>query len=451
MNRKVTIALLFVALAFSLPALAISNAVVRPASPLAGQPFTIDIPIGCAELPYTVTRTGFTIVVQFIGGGCLPVQRVQSVPLGPLAAAGDYLILAYGITATPQDLLAREVVRVRNAGEDPFVVTPSAMPADAPSPAPVRIRTDAFLAEFCYGACKLLVAGKEVSLTWVQDHFQFTPPSGLRGAVDVTLVEPAGGTVTAREALYFFDRNAPPDLARMERILFPILFNAPGAHGSLWRSEVVISNPERWTIETYNTVTPIVCVAPPCGERLEPLSRTAFTGGHYPRGVALVAGRRDAQHLAFSLRIRDVSREAEGFGTEVPVVREAEMFRDVVTLLDVPVDPRYRVKLRIYSFDEQQNAGTLVAHDYARGTRTRTPFVLRRDCVSPAECAATPAYAEVDLPATGIDERVNLFVEMPRGSLAWAFASVTNNATQQVTLVTPNGRGGTPCTECESR
>ena len=62
--------------------------------------------------------------------------------------------------------------------------------------------------------------------------------------------------------------------------------------------------------------------------------------------------------------------------------------------------------------------------------------------------ANEPWYAEIDLPPGEANERVNVHLMFPLDTTAWAFATVTNNATQQVTIVTPNGSGEVPCTAC---
>jgi hypothetical protein len=68
---------------------------------------------------------------------------------------------------------------------------------------------------------------------------------------------------------------------------------------------------------------------------------------------------------------------------------------------------------------------------------------VRRDCT--ASCDAIPWYAELDLSPGAENERVNVYVSIGGyESPAWAFASVTNNETQQVTIVTANGEGGRP-------
>ncbi|HEX8620055.1 MAG TPA: hypothetical protein VF911_20915, partial [Thermoanaerobaculia bacterium] len=256
------------------------------------------------------------------------------------------------------------------------------------------------------------------------------PPAHAPGFADVEI---SNGTETlvAKNAIYFFERNAPPDLAVFERVLLPVLFNARGANGSDWQTEALMSNRARWPIATYLD-----------GTLTSRQTRGLNAQAQYLSGTAVLVPRAESEHLAFALRVRDVSRVAEGFGTEVPVVKEAGMFRGTMTLLDVPLDPAYRVKLRIYAFGELGASTT----GRIRGFGT---FNMTRSCSGAADCAMTPWYAEIDLPVTVEDARANLYVTPPAGaSLAWAFASVTNNETQQVTIVTPDGTGGEPCMPC---
>ena len=59
------------------------------------------------------------------------------------------------------------------------------------------------------------------------------------------------------------------------------------------------------------------------------------------------------------------------------------------------------------------------------------------------------AVVRGDRPAAGRSERAReRSSHVPLDTTAWAFATVTNNATQQVTIVTPNGSGEVPCTAC---
>jgi len=251
---------------------------------------------------------------------------------------------------------------------------------------------------------------------------------------DVQLSSPA--------AVYVFDEERA-DPSVFERILFPVLDSVSGANGSSWVSEAIVSNPKPWFVENFNSVLPIVCVLFPCGERLSPRLQFAFPGMSFPQGVALLASRGEAADLGFSLRVRDVSRDADGFGTEIPVVREKNMQRNTtITLLGVPRDPRYRVRVRMYAFEPFffPNAQLWrVVIVKPGGARAEQFLEVPREC---AGCAGSPVYADLDLPAGAKDEFSTIYIDPPTESFAWAFATVTNNATQQVTIVTPNGEGG---------
>lgn len=429
------------------------TAITNPRIPYAGQPISIVFSDACAGPAITnpVQRNGNMIRVNIAHAPCNPpiVQRVE-VGIGTLPP-GSYTV---GVFAS-DEIVAAGDFRVLAVDEQPFFIYPSSVPAGATtSPLPVLLETNTDYLLCQPPDCTVRVGGVIAQKT-LDGHGELTitPPPLPAGLYDVT-VDSVLGRLTVPGGLYYFDRTAPPDPLYFERILFPVLFNAPGANGSLWRTEAVISNPKRWFLETYNDITPsvlpFVCVDYPCGERLAPASKLRFDGGNYPRGVALITPRREADTLAFALRVRDVSRVAETYGTEIPVVREADMYKDVaITLLDVPVDPRYRVRVRIYAFDANDGAtGTINGHDALKRVVTVQPFALTRSCEGVVECAAVPWSAELDLIPGAQGERRNLYVHVPAGTTAWAFATVTNNKTQEVTIVRPSGTGGEPCLPC---
>jgi len=262
--------------------------------------------------------------------------------------------------------------------------------------------------------------------------------------VPVSMSFAGGETRTIVDGLYFYDRGAPPELSVFERVLFPVLFSSRGGHGSEWLSEAAIANPRPWYVETVNEVMPFVCITYPCGERMAPSSTVAFDGMGYPQGIALIVPRAEADDLTFSLRVRDTARHAEGYGTQIPVVRESDMFRNAeLTLLDLPVDPRYRTKIRMYVFDSGDHDAYVTVRQ-AHGVIDTRFVPVRRDCTS-GDCAGAPWYGELDLAAGNTGDRVDVYITIGgTDTPAWAFASVTNNDTQQVTIVTPDGAGGRP-------
>ncbi|HKR66994.1 MAG TPA: hypothetical protein VJZ00_24920 [Thermoanaerobaculia bacterium] len=415
---------------------------LHPVAPTSLTPIDLHIPVTCLVTQQNVTRTGNVIHVDIaVGGPCdLPSTLVHVVHLDPLPP-GHYRVEvrtttgASGIYAS-----AKFVVRDGDAPRRAFIVHPFAIHAGNSAGLRMRIeRTDG--GEICAaGGCSgihIRIGNTEVTrLTADGAAATFDAPSLAEGLYDVTFEQ--GETLASLPAaVYAFDEA---EISVFERILFPVLADVPGANVSNWISEAVVANPKPWFVDDYNSVVPIVCVLGPCGARLSPRQHTRFSDGFYPNGVALLAPRPEAPVLEFALRVRDTSRAQEGFGTEIPVVREKNMLRNTaITLLDVPRDPRYRVKIRIYAFEpfffpQDPRANVVV------GTSEQLVHLVR-EC---ANCPEEPAYAQVDLAPGREGEFTTISIEPPQESFAWAFATVTNNVTQQVTIVTPNGEGGRP-------
>jgi len=142
--------------------------------------------------------------------------------------------------------------------------------------------------------------------------------------------------------------------------------------------------------------------------------------------------------IAFNSRIREVSRQGESFGTEIPVIRGNQFRGTRFAILDVPHDPRHRVTIRVYSLDPTTMSSIAVT-PMNGGSPS---FSFTPVSTSPAS-VIEPAYAEVDLGAligTRSLTRVRLDFSpaYPNSEkLYWAFVSVTNNETQDVTILTP--------------
>lgn len=378
---------------------------------------------------HAVTREGSLIRITALDPACvivLPIPMLETVQLPELLPPGEYRaeVRLEGDT----NIYAQTEFVVRNAGPKPFEIHPFAVPAFGTD---LRLRLDGVTCD--QADCSditVRVDGVAVGpLTREGDAIWFTAPMHGVGLAEVT-VQKSDFVSPSPAALYFFN---DPELSVFEQILFPVLFSVNGALGSQWRSEAVLSNPKPWFVENANTLGPLSpCLSYPCGERLDPGAFEKYGDG-FPRGAVLHVPRPEAPDLAFGLRIRDVSRQTEGLGTRIPVVRERDLFHGKqIPLLDVPLDPRYRVRVRVYMLEPVLSpflGGSVLIR---RGdTQTSLPFTLTR------ANAKEPYYADLDLPAGAAGERANLFVDPPLDAVAWAFATVTNNETQQVTIVAP--------------
>lgn len=250
--------------------------------------------------------------------------------------------------------------------------------------------------------------------------------------------------------------------ADYHQYLVPLTYlSQPGANGSLWRTELLLNS----NLSPSFRLLGRVCLndftlQPPCPD--DDVVDGNFTHTVYAHplvgrdGSFIYVPKSVDGQVAMQLRARDTSREAEGLGTEIPVVPVEQFSNTEIDLLNVPNDPRYRVTLRIYAHDEQRKQVRMVVYSIPNNDQLDARMV---DLVGESEGGGpfplSPAYAQIDpisdaVRASG-SSRVRVVLQSPAMFLLidpprdwffpiWAFASVTNNQTQQVTTITPHVR-----------
>lgn len=235
-----------------------------------------------------------------------------------------------------------------------------------------------------------------------------------------------------------------PAIAQSEnaslRVLLPVAIeNVPGARGSLWTSEFWIHN------GTGESVT--LAATRLAGEyrisagRSEKPPIFLSPDGSNP-GLFLFVGAEDQRDVSFNLRIQDLSRQSETWGTEIPVVRDTEFHSGKLVLLNVPLDERFRQTLRIYEADLLE--GSVVLVSIYRTEFEGDDLLLDERLVQLRQRVPErpPAYAQIDSFSgfsglAGIElVRVEI-TPMTEDMRFWAFVSVTNNETQHVTTISP--------------
>jgi hypothetical protein len=265
-------------------------------------------------------------------------------------------------------------------------------------------------------------------------------------------VRVAGQEETFAPALFFFSPYAQPGSEDFVPLLVPLTsLTVPGANGSSWTSELRIFNaatvplrmpgPEAFIVEL--PFDPAVNVPP---RETEQVFLNHFTAG--VDGAFLYVPRTLAYAPKMSLRVRDLSKNAASLGTEIPVPSLDDAAGDI-TLIDIPVDPRYRATLRIYAFTEApMHVGVTVYPEDGDAAIQQYDLELHGIIhIQPVELPPYPAYVAVDPLTSAVrasgQERVrieitnyNAIVSPPPPKI-WAFVSITNNDTQQVTAVTP--------------
>jgi hypothetical protein len=276
-----------------------------------------------------------------------------------------------------------------------------------------------------------------------------TTPAHEAGTVDVTIFIPGRETVTIDDGFTFL---AGAD-AGYEQILLPIYIRqtVPGANGTQWKTDFRIRNDGRDTVQLapWDCADNLACPPVfPLTYFLQP--RTTLRN---PRDFGKISGTNPSRLLyvsapadvSMSLRVADVSSNAMNAGTEIPVVRSSEMRRGTINLLNVPLtDQNFRVLLRIYEVAYDRSEFTVTFHPDVDNSDL-PPYSVNLVASSPwhGPFRAEAAYVQFDVSELvhlrrAWPELVRIEIE-PRtaGSRYWAFASITNNETQLVTLATP--------------
>lgn len=225
---------------------------------------------------------------------------------------------------------------------------------------------------------------------------------------------------------------------------------SPGAFGSLWSSQLWIRN--------VGDEPAVFSQGPPeCNIGCQDDDHHSLA----PKTTAQiksVAAARDGQpgfvlHLqregafAFNLRVHDLSRQAETWGTEIPVVRERDLLHESAVLLNVPQHVDFRVLLRAYSVPGRVGDAVLLRIYPRQGNELLAERRLPLDdvVISFADFPTHPGYVELyispdEFPAIGDYESLRLELTPTSEDLPfWAFATVTHNESQHVTTIMPQG------------
>lgn len=273
-----------------------------------------------------------------------------------------------------------------------------------------------------------------------------TSPAHVAGTTEVRVHAP-GVADTVIPGAFRFDWDTADFLPENYiRYLVPTtLRDAAGANGSLWTSVL--------TVFLKGPGTAVVGPFSPAGVNGSipgnVPTELRFKSDAGKDGAFFYVPRVLEHSVATDLHIMDLSLTADTLGTALPVVPEDE-FRSTQNLLAVPVDARYRVLLRIYDLD-RLSLGVNVA---VYGPSSQTPIDTIHVNLAGFETIAeqpqplNPSYAALDpitdkVRASG-QSRVRIEItaegknDLPPATTIWAMATVTNNATQQVTAIVPS-------------
>ncbi len=278
-----------------------------------------------------------------------------------------------------------------------------------------------------------------------------TPSHGPE-IVDVELRGLAGATVAILPAAFTFQAPGTPDPAAYTPVLVPLIFSGPGAFDSEFITEATAHNESAIAITPLNSNAVMTC-PPGIGPCPPPFPAESWESFHhgvdYPNGLILWLPRSQTDDIHFSLHVRDVSRAAEGAGTNIPVVRESELIEGDVHLLNIPITSGFRHTIRIYDLelDEFGNSASksVFVQAFSPANEMLAFQVMSLStgpdvCAIPEGCIPNlPGFAILSdfvSPVEGVDAVRLVIQPSDPGARLWAFVSITNNTTQQITTVT---------------
>lgn len=429
MTRRLPV--LFVLSLFALPLFAAVQ--TQPAQPTSATPITLIVSgFGSCPPAPQVTRSGNTITVATGYGPCLspPAPVTFTLPIGTLPP-GDYEVVVmqdgnrsdYGMFFV-SDASTQLIVQGPNFGPANGGTRVTLLPGDALT----CTGTDLNLCPVPVVTFNGVPATVDVNL-FKQGQLVVTTPPNTKGIANVVVVG-SRRTVSGYVFRYYARDEAPPS-SMFERVLLPVYFFARGAFGTNWTTDVEMLNASFFPIEPWLL------------DAVPPRTQTAVNlGGSRPGGALVFTPRDFASSIRFGARVRDGARESDDWGTEVPVIRESQFRSGEFSLLNIPLDSRFRLLLRVYGVDSVDDNVTIraTANDGTAAVRSfplhsTTPCAFATPCVS-----IDPAFTSLD-PLAAFPEmagkstmRLDMYTSRQR---SWAFVTITNNATQHVTIVTP--------------
>lgn len=245
------------------------------------------------------------------------------------------------------------------------------------------------------------------------------------------------------------------------RLLIPTYLNGelPGAYGARWVTELAGFNASG-AHQRFTSNPDFECTRPSqCADFITPgefFNGNAYVStdrpglGRFAYVMTAFAGVDHEDKLGLTLHVRDLSRAAESHGVQVPIIRAEDTFTDGWTfgMPNVPMGSQYRQKLRVYDFDGELSHSVVVEiwktytvvglASERLATRTLT-LGSGGDPSNPRP--GYPGFAQLDLDQmpelvgqTSVSVRIK---PQEQDARLWAFVTVTNNETQQVTTIVP--------------
>ena len=229
---------------------------------------------------------------------------------------------------------------------------------------------------------------------------------------------------------------------KVEEIIIPIAFQPiSAAFGTRWVSDISVFNDSDDSVAIdpelcfVYPIGPVTCsqprrrVPPHSSMRIEPSGDADYPAMH------LLPPADHASNLHFTVRLRETSRDPDGAGTEIPVVRSRDFQQQHVWLSAIPTSTRLRATLRVYT---RGDLVTVRVRDNATG-ELLSEREARRYYPTDSDPFGTLTFSDLlESAVVRAHDKVRIEVESQRAdSPVWAMVTLTDNESQRVQIFTP--------------
>ncbi len=226
---------------------------------------------------------------------------------------------------------------------------------------------------------------------------------------------------------------------QLEEIIIPIAFKPVDASfGTRWVSEISVYNDSDDAVPIdselcYDFGTVVPCSEPP--RRVQPhssMSVEPFSAYASQPMMWLLPPADHADRLHFTVRLHETSRDPDGPGTEIPVIRSRDFQKTQVWLPSIPTSSRFRSTLRVLT---NGYSVTVRVMDDTTGQLLSEQTVQRSFPTDGPSLGMVTFDNPLAAAVVGAHERVR--IEADSQSPVWAMVTLTDNESQRVQIFTP--------------
>ena len=219
--------------------------------------------------------------------------------------------------------------------------------------------------------------------------------------------------------------------------------SAPGAFGTAWVTKLWITNLS--SADTMPSCDDGVTCPVLKANSTSSLDASPYASNPHPGFFVTIPvpffSQTGQQHVWMSLRTTDSSTAAKSAGTEIPLARLTQFTKTAFALPQVPANDHSRSRLRLYGIGNGQVNVRVVGINTNQELMKVTVSLAGGD--TPAfnyngvPEVKIPSYAELALPDFSASDSMVRIEITPSEVLTWGFVSVTDDLTQQLTIVSP--------------